>query len=175
MDMGQDFLRAQVNNCIVQHQTLLDALRTHAHQADDPQFRELCVRYLATMERHQVMIEAYGITIGTRGDGAVKNAIGAVLGKARDVVDAFRETDFLRVVGDIVMIRQAQDTFGTFARAGRILGDAKLVELGQTCEADHDAMQREFNLYIATLFSAHVNGTATSTPSPAASSSKMRA
>ncbi len=172
MLMGHDFLRAQVSNSIIQHQILLDALRTHANQADDPQFRELCVRYLATMERHQVMIEAYGMTIGTRGDGAVKNAIGAVLGKARDVVDGFRETDFLRVVGDIVMIRQAQDTFGTFARAGQILGDAKLAELGQACEADHDVMQREFNQYIATLFAAHVQGTATAGPGAANSSAK---
>ena len=172
MLMGHDFLRAQVSNSIIQHQILLDALRAHANQADDPQFRELCVRYLATMERHQVMIEAYGMTIGTRGDGAVKNAIGAVLGKARDVVDGFRETDFLRVVGDIVMIRQAQDTFGTFARAGQILGDAKLAELGQACEADHDAMQRDFNQYIATLFAAHVQGTATAAPGAANSSAK---
>jgi len=83
-----------------------------------------------------------------------------VLGKARDAVDAMRETDFLRVVGDIVMIRQAQDTFGTFARAGTQIGDARLAELGKTGQEEHDKMQEEFNAYIASLFVDHVNGTA---------------
>ena len=95
-----------------------------------------------------------------------------MLGKARDVVDSFRETDFLRVVGDIVMIRQSQDTFGTFARAGKELGNSALAELGAACEADHEMMQQEFNELIIQLFVAQVNGTAAtssakSTVSPA--------
>jgi hypothetical protein len=159
MDTGRDFLRAQLNNCIMQHQSLLQALRDHVDQADDPHYRELCSRHLPHMERHQGMIEEYGKSIGAEGGGALKNALGAVLGKARDAVDAMRETDFLRVVGDIVMIRQAQDTFGTFARAGRKLGDTRLAEIGETGEKEHDRMQREFNAYIAELFVDHVNGT----------------
>lgn len=173
METGNDFLRAQINNGIMQHQSLLNTLRDHVEQADDPAFRELCAQHIPNMERHQSMIEAYGDTIGTHGGGAVKNAIGAVLGKARDVVDSFRETDFLRVVGDIVMIRQAQDTFGTFARAGEQLGDTKLAELGRGCEADHDAMQREFNEYLATLFVAHVNGTVEATDASAISTASV--
>ncbi len=156
METGQDFLRAQVNNCIVQHHSLLDALRTHAEQADDQKYRDLCLKYLPHLQQHQAMLEAYGETIGTVGGGAVKNALGAVLSKARDVVDSFRETDFLRVVGDIVMIRQSQDTFGTFATAGDHLGNTKLAELGKMGEEEHDEMQREFNAYIAQLFVAHV-------------------
>ena len=160
MDTGRDFLRAQVNNCIAQHQLLLDSLRDHVDQADDPRYRELCSKHLPHMERHQGMIEQYGKSIGAEGGGAFKNALGAVLGKARDAVDAMRETDFLRVVGDIVMIRQAQDTFGTFARAGTQIGDARLAELGKTGQEEHDKMQEEFNAYIASLFVDHVNGTA---------------
>lgn len=159
METGHDFLRAQVNNCIVQHHSLLDALRTHAEQADDQQYRDLCTKYLPHLQQHQAMLEAYGNTIGTVGGGSVKNALGAVLSKARDVVDSFRETDFLRVVGDIVMIRQSQDTFATFATAGDHLGDTKLAELGKMGEAEHDEMQREFNAYIAQLFVAHVQET----------------
>ena len=160
MDTGRDFLRAQVNNCISQHQLLLDSLRDHVDQADDPRYRELCSKHLPHMERHQGTIEEYGKSIGAEGGGALKNALGAVLGKARDAVDAMRETDFLRVVGDIVMIRQAQDTFGTFAKAGTQIGDTRLAEIGRTGEQEHDRMQQEFNAYVAQLFVDHVNGTA---------------
>lgn len=160
MDKGQDFLKAQVNNCVMQHQTLLEAIRDHVEQAEDPRFRELCAKHLPHMERHQGMIEQYAKSIGADGGGGVfKNALGAVLGKARDAVDALRESDFLRVVGDIVMIRQSQDTFATFARAGEKLGDAQLTEIGRTGEREHDAMQAEFNAYIADLFVQHVQGT----------------
>ena len=165
METGHDFLRAQVNNCIMQHQALLNTLRDQVEQADDPHFRELCAKHIPIMERHQTMVEAYGNTIGTHGGGALKNALGAVLSKARDAVDSFRETDFLRVVGDIVMIRQAQDTFATFARAGELLGKKELAELGRACEADHIETQREFNEYIATLFVAHINGAVPATGS----------
>ncbi len=166
MDTGHDFLRAQVNNCIMQHQALLNTLRDHVEQADDAQFRGLCAKHIPIMERHQAMVEAYGNTIGTHGGGALKNALGAVLSRARDAVDSFRETDFLRVVGDIVMIRQAQDTFATFARAGELLGEKELAELGRACAEDHETMQREFNEYIATLFVAHVNGTVAASGAP---------
>ncbi|MEO7522028.1 MAG: hypothetical protein ABIW79_09450 [Gemmatimonas sp.] len=159
MDTGRDFLRAQVNNCVMLHQALLQALRDHVDQADDPRYRELCSKHLPHMERHQGMIEEYAKSVGAEGGGVFKNALGAVLGKARDAVDALRETDFLRVVGDIVMIRQAQDTFGTFARAGKVIGDTRLAEIGTTGEQEHDQMQQEFNAYIALLFADHVNGT----------------
>jgi hypothetical protein len=160
METGQEFLRAQMNNCIAQHHALLDSIRTQTEHADDPMLRSLCTKYLPLLEKHQGMIETFGSTLGAPGGGAVKNAIGVVLGKARDLVDGFRETDFLRAVGDIVMIRQAQDTFAVFSRAGEVLGNPALAELGRTCEHDHDLMQREFNEYIALLFVAHVNGTA---------------
>jgi ferritin-like metal-binding protein YciE len=160
METGKEFLRAQVNNCIAQHHALLDSIRTQVEHAEDPALRALCAKHLPHLERHQAMIETFGSTIGTEGGGAVKNAIGVVLGKARDLVDGFRETDFLRAVGDIVMIRQSQDTFGTFGRAGEAVGDVALATLGQTCEREHDLMQREFNEYVAQLFVAHLNGTA---------------
>jgi len=158
MDTGRDFLRAQVNNCIMQHQTLLEAIRDHVDQADDPRYRALCSKHLPHMERHQGVIEEYGKTIGATGGGVLKGALGAVLGKARDAVDALRETDFLRVVGDIVMIRQSQDTFATFARAAEKIGDARLAQIGKSGESEHDTMQREFNDFIADLFVDHVNG-----------------
>lgn len=158
MDTGNDFLRTQLNNAIVQHQTLLDNLRDHIGQADDQRYRQLCERYVPTLENHQRMIEEYGKSVGADGGTGLKGALGAVLGKARDVVDSMRETDFLRIVGDIVMMRQSQDTFATFATAGDRLGDTRLAELGRMGEREHDTMQKEFNMLVAEMFVDHVTG-----------------
>ncbi len=161
MDTGRDFLRAQVNNAIVQHKTLLEYMRDHAKQADDERYRTLCERYIPTIESHQHQLEDYGKTVGAEGHTGLKGAIGTVLSKARDAVDAVRETDFLRLVGDVVTIRQSQDTFATFAKAGERLGDTRLAELGRMGESEHDEMQREFNSLCADMFVDHVNGTIT--------------
>ena len=159
MEKGREFLRAQVNNAIMLHQTLLENLEDHIKQADDTRYRDLCQRYQAKMKGHQRTLEEYGTSIGAEGATGVKKALGVALGKARDVVDSMRETDFLRVVGDIVTIRQAQDTFATFAVAGDKIGEPRLSEIGRTCERDHDEMQRDFNALIQTMFVAHVLAT----------------
>lgn len=161
MDTGRDFLRAQLNNAIAQHQALIENIRDHAAQADDPEYGQLCMKHLPGLERQQVALEAYGTSVGTEGGSGLKNALGSVLGLAREAVDAMRGTDFLRVVGDIVMIRQAQDTFATFAVAGEQLGDARLAELGRTGEREHDAMQRDYNGYCAASFVRHIQGAVT--------------
>ncbi len=159
MDTGRDFLKAQLNNCIAQHQSLVENLRDHVQQADDTRYKQLCAKYLPKVERHQGMLEEYGKSMGADGGGGLKGALGSVLGKARDAVDAMRETDFLRVVGDIVMIRQAQDTFATFARAGERLGEQRLSEIGRMGEQEHDEMQRDFNAFCVESFVDHVQGT----------------
>jgi hypothetical protein len=152
MQTGQDFLRAQVNNSIMQHQALLTAVREHMEHGDAPPFRALCARHVPILEHHQRLLEAYAHSIGTPGGGTIKNVVGAVLEKARDLAESFRDSDFLRVVGDVVMIRQSQDTFNAFAHAGDHLHDAALAELGRGCAHDHDTMQREFNTYAVSLF-----------------------
>lgn len=158
METGRDFLRAQLNNAIMQHRTLLENLSDHAKQADDERYRNLCLRYVPTLENHQRMLEEYGQSVGAEGHKGLKGALGAALGKARDTVDAMRETDFLRLVGDIVTMRQSQDTFATFAIAGDRLGDTRLAELGRMGEREHDTMQREFNTLVADMFVDHVTG-----------------
>ena len=159
MKRGRDFLKAQVNNAVMQHKTLMENLADHAKQADDGRYRSLCEKYITRMQTHQTMLESYAASIGSEGPGAVKKAIGAALGKARDTVDAMRETDFLRLVGDIVTIRQSQDTFATFAAAGERIGEPKLTELGRTGEREHDEMQREFNELVRSMFVEHVQMT----------------
>jgi hypothetical protein len=152
MDRGRDFLKAQVNNAIMQHRTLLENLEDHAQQAEDNRYRQLCEQHLPHMREHQQMLEGDGGTIGAEGGEGVKGAIGSVLGKARDAVDAVREDDFLRIVGDVVTIRQAQDTFSTFAEVGERIGEQKLAQIGRRGADDHGRMAEQFNDLTNQLF-----------------------
>jgi len=148
MHKGRDFLIAQVSNNVMQHKTLLESLEDHEKQAEDPRFRELCTRYLPRMRQHQTMLEEYRATLGEVSGEAFKNALGFVLGKAKDVADALRTDDFLRLVEDSVMIRQSQDTFATFAAVGDRLGETRLAEIGRTGQKEHEEMAHEFNSLI---------------------------
>jgi len=157
MDRGIDFLKSQVNNAVMQHQTFLSALEDHERQAEDSRFRDLCSRHIPRVREHQRMLEDYQQTLGAEAGGG-KKIIGAVLGAARDLADAARESDFLRLVGDIVMSRQAEDTFKTFRDAGRALGNAKLAEIGEIGERHHDEYNREANRLVQQIFVEHVRG-----------------
>ncbi len=157
MDRGLDFLKSQINNSVMQHKTFLEALEDHESQAEDSRFRDLCSRHIAKVREHQRMLEDYQTTLGAEmGEG--KKFLGAVLGKARDLADAARESDFLRLVGDIVMSRQAEDTFKTFRDAGRTLGNAQLAEIGEMGERHHDEYNREANTLVRQMFVEHVRG-----------------
>src|SRR5712671_2188197 len=116
MNRGIDFLKSQVNNAVAQHRAFLNALEDHEDQADDPRFRDLCSHHIPHMREHQRMLEEYQSQLGVESGGA-KKLFGTVLGAARELADAARESDFLRLVGDIVMARQSEDTFKTFREA----------------------------------------------------------
>lgn len=155
MDRGLDFLKSQVNNAVMQHKAFLDALEDHEKQAEDIRFRDLCSRHIANVREHQRMLEAYQGSLGDNA-GAGKKFLGTMLGKARDLADAARESDFLRLVGDIVMSRQAEDTFKTFRDGGRALGISQLAQIGETGERHHDAYNREANALVQQMFVEHV-------------------
>lgn len=157
MDHGTDFLKSQVNNAVMQHETFLKALQDHEGQAEDQRFRDLCSRYIPNMREHQRMLEEYQKELGAE-TGVVKKAIGATLGAARDLADAARESDFLRLVGDIVLSRQSEDTFKTFRDAGRELGNQRLAHVGETGERDHDSYNRDANRLVEQMFVEHVRG-----------------
>ncbi len=157
MDRGIDFLKAQVNNAVMQHQTFLQALEDHEGQAEDARFRDLCGRHIPRMREHQRMLEEYQQQLGAE-SGFVKKAMGKALGVARDLADAGRETDFLRLVGDIVMARQAEDTFKTFREAGKILANSQLQQIGDTGERHHDEYVKEANRLVQQIFVEHVQG-----------------
>jgi len=155
MDRGNDFLKSQVNNAVMQHKTFVKALEDHESQAEDQRFRDLCGRYLSMMRAHQSMLEDYQKELGAEA-GVIKKAVGVALGVGRDLADATRESDFLRLVGDIVMSRQSEDTFKTFREAGRMLGLARLAQIGETGERDHDSYVRDANRLVQQLFVEHV-------------------
>ena len=160
MDRGMDFLKSQVNNAVMQHETFEKNLDDHESQAEDPRFRDLCTKYIPVMQGHQRMLEDYQREIGAEA-GTAKKAIGKALGVARDLADAARESDFLRLVGDIVTARQSEDTFKTFREAGRQLGIQRLAEIGEKCERDHDRYADDANRLVQQLFVEHARGAET--------------
>jgi hypothetical protein len=157
MDRGIDFLKSQVNNAVMQHQTFLESLEDHEAQAEDSRFRDLCSRHIPRVREHQRMLEDYQTVLGAEA-GTGKKVLGAMLGKAKDLADAARESDFLRLVSDIVMSRQAEDTFKTFRDAGRALGNTQLAEIGELGERHHDEFNKEANRLVQQMFIEHVRG-----------------
>jgi hypothetical protein len=159
MERGTDFLKSQVNNAVMLHASFLKALEDHEGQAEDPRFRDLCTRFIPPMREHQRMLEDYQLKIGADA-GVGKKAMGKAMGFARDLADAARESDFLRLVGDIVMARQSEDTFKTFREAGKVLGDSELTRIGEVGERQHDDYVKEANRLVQQVFVEHVRGTA---------------
>jgi hypothetical protein len=157
MDRGTDFLKSQVNNAVMQHQTFLKNLEDHEGQAEDTRYRDLCSRFIPHVREHQRMLEEYQQALGAE-TGTGKKILGAALGLGRDLADSVRESDFLRLVGDIVTSRQSQDTFYTFAEAGRALGDTRMQQIGETGQRHHEEYAREANKLAVNFFVEHVRG-----------------
>ena len=151
MDRGKDFLKSQVNNAVMQHKTFVQNLIDHEKQAEDERFRALCVRFIPKASAHQQMLEDYQRELGAE-TGVAKEMLGKALGMARDLADSARESDFLRLVGDIVTSRQSEDTFKTFRDAGRQLGLQRLAQIGEHGERDHDEYAKEANKLVTQLF-----------------------
>src|SRR3979411_89196 len=127
MERGTQFLKSQVNNAVVQHRAFLKALEAHEDQAEDDRFRDLCSRHIPQMREHQRMLEEYQSQLGADVPTG-KNILGAILGAARDLADSARESDFARLVADIALSRQAEDTFRMFREAGKMMGYHTLQE-----------------------------------------------
>ena len=157
MDRGLEFLQSQVNNAVAQHKTLVDALEDHERDAEDRRFRDLCSRHLPNMRSHQRMLEEYQSQLGGK-EGAAKKAVGALFTGVRELADAARSDDFLRLVNDIVLARQAEDTAKTFREAGKTLGNEQLARIGEVAERHHDEFVHDANRLVQQLFVEHVRG-----------------
>jgi dissimilatory sulfite reductase (desulfoviridin) alpha/beta subunit len=83
---------------------------------------------------------------------------GAVRGAARELADSARESDFARLVADIEMARQAEDTFRTFREAGKMMGYHTLREIGDIVERHHDAYVKEASRLVQHMFVENVQG-----------------
>jgi hypothetical protein len=158
MDKGIDFLKSQVSNAVMSHKAFVDALKDHEGQADDPRFRDLCSRYRPIMQEMQGRLEEYQKELGADA-GMAKKVMGSVASGARDLADAARSNDFLRLVGDIVLSDQNEDTFRTFREAGRQLGNQRLQEIGASAEQQHDNYNRDANRLVQSMFVELVRGT----------------
>lgn len=165
METGLRFLKDQVDNAVVQHGTFIDALVSHESQAQDQRFRDLCARHIPRMRQHQRMLEDLQQQLGGAAandsssiTGAVKKLAGNVIGTAKELADAAPQSDYLRLVSDIVMGRQSEDTFKTFREAGRTLGITALAQLGDIAERHHDDFVKEANRLVQQMFVEHARG-----------------
>ena len=161
MDRGIDFHKAQVNNLVMQHRTFLQNLEDHEGQAEDTRFRDLCSRFIPHVREHQRMIDEYQQSIGAEA-GILKKGLGAALGLARNAADAVRESDFLRLVGDIVTSRQSQDTFYTMQEVGRATNDQRLQQIGETGLKHHEEYAREANRLAVQMYLDHMGASGAS-------------
>lgn len=169
METGIDFLRSQINNAVMQHDTFLRSIVDHEAQAQDQRYRDLCSRHIPRMREHQRMLEEFQRLIASTGSraegtplenlgGTLKRVAGTALGMAKDLADAPRQSDYLRLVADIVMGRQAEDMFKTFREGGRQLGINQLAEIGDMGERHHDDYVKEANRLVQQMFVEHARG-----------------
>ena len=170
MNTGVEFLKDQIDNAVAQHDAFLRSLIDHESQADDQRFRDLCSRHIPHMREHQRMLEELRHMLGggERDTGlasTVKSLAGNVFGIAKDLADAPRQNDFLRLAGDIVLGRQSEDTFKTFREAGRALGIQRLAQVGEVGERHHDEYVKEANRLIQQMFVEKARGAESAFPS----------
>jgi hypothetical protein len=164
MQRGVEFLRSQLASAVAQHKVFLQALEDHEAQARDPRFRDLCMRFIPKAMEHQRWLEGYEQSLGRadslvqRGEELAKKAAGMAFGVARDLADVVREDDFMRLVGDIVLARQAEDTFKCFREAGRSLSLQELARIGEIGERHHDEYVKEANRLAQQFFIERVQG-----------------
>lgn len=157
MERGVDFLRSQISNAVLVHRAFVRSLEDHESQTKDQRYRDLCLRAIPRMLEHQRMLEDYQSSLGA-GDGLVKKAAGVALGVARDLADVVSDDDFLKLVGDIVIGRQLEDTFKTFRESGRTLGLQQLARIGEVGERHHDEYVKDANRLVQQMFAERVQG-----------------
>lgn len=159
MESGTAFLKNQLDNTVAYHKAFLDALEEHEECADDPRFSDLCARHIPHMRGHHRMLEEYQSQIGDEAHIASAMAGGAIVVVRRNAdADAARESDYLRLVGDIVLARQSEDAFQTFREAGKMMSNRTLQEIGDIGERHHDAFINEANRLAQHMFVERVQG-----------------
>ena len=103
------------------------------------------------------MLEEYQSQLGD-GPGVASRVVGSAIGVVKDLADAAVANDYNRLIGDIVMARQSEDSFKTFREAGKMLGNRTLQEIGDIGERHHDAYVKEANRLVQHMFVERVQG-----------------
>jgi hypothetical protein len=103
------------------------------------------------MDEQQRQLESLRRSLGTP-RGVPGKVIGTVVGAARELADVAREDDYRRLVGDIAVSSMAEDVFGTFREAGRVLHEQRLSELGLQGVRRHDDFNRDANRLAQVMF-----------------------
>ena len=103
------------------------------------------------------MLEEYQSQLGVEA-GLVQDAIAPAVTVVADLADAARESDYRRLVSDIVMARQSEDAFKTFREAGKMMGNRTLHEIGDIGERYQDAYVKEANRLAQHMFVERVQG-----------------
>jgi hypothetical protein len=155
MVRGTDFLKAQINNAVAQHDAFLWALEDHEEQAEDSRFRDLCSRHIPYMRELQRMLEEYQAQLAVH-TGLGRESVAPAV--ARDLADAARESEYLRLVGDIALARLSEDAFKTFREAGKMMGYKTLQEIGDVGERQHDRYAKDANRLVQQMFVEHTQG-----------------
>jgi hypothetical protein len=156
METGTAFLKQQIDNTVAQHRAFLNALEDHEERANDPRFSDLCARHIPHLRGHHQMLEEYQSQMGD--EEHIADAMGGAVVVVRHLADAARESDYLRLVGDIVLARQSEDAFKTFREAGRMMGNRTLQEIGDIGERRHDAFIKDANRLAQHMFVERAQG-----------------
>jgi len=156
VETGTAFLKHQIDNTVAQHTAFLNALEEHEERANDPRFSDLCARHIPHLRGHHRMLEEYQSQLGD--EEHVAEAMAGVVVVVRHLADAARESDYLRLVGDIVLARQSEDAFKTFREAGKMMGNRTLQEIGDIGERRHDAFIKEANRLAQHMFVERTEG-----------------
>ncbi|HET9425987.1 MAG TPA: hypothetical protein VFO55_11485, partial [Gemmatimonadaceae bacterium] len=150
MQSGIDFLRAQVDDAVAIHSSLLQSMDSHEAEANDPRYRDLCERHLPRMREHQFALEELRTVLGQPAAGsppaeiagAIRKAAGSAIGIARSLADT-AVSDYERLASDLDLARRLEVTFKTFRDAGRQLRIDRLAKLGEMAERHHDDYSAE--------------------------------
>ena len=169
MQTGIEFLKDQVDEAAAQHAALLQSMVDHESEADDQRFRDLCSRHIPHMRDHQRMIEggrdSLGAAAGTPGAsevvGVLKRVAGTAFATARSLADA-PQSDYVRLVHDLSMVRQLEVTFKIFRDGGRTLGIARLAQLAEVAERHHDEYSADAKRLLQQMFVERAQGAADS-------------
>lgn len=165
---GIDFIRAQVDDAVAVHSSLLQSMQSHEAEANDTRYRDLCDRHLPHMREHQLMLEELRTVLGSGAPATtspptpatvIRKAVGSAIGMAQSLADA-PTSDYERLESDLDLARRLEVTFKTFRDAGRALRIDRLAKVGELAERHHDDYSGDAKRLLFQMFVERAQGAA---------------